>query len=340
MKRSLQRRSGFTLVELLVVVAIIGILVGLLLPAVQAAREAARRMQCQNNLKQIGLAMHNFESTYQRFPSAGGQSQSYWNFQTPATYGYENGGWHYQILPFMEQNNIANLRQSQGWFGAPQGISVSRAKVPSFNCPSRGERLAIFSWTVVALNDYAGVMRTWNYGDWPGFQWDSSVGPNPGEGQRIWTGVLAKDHHVQDNVSPPQVTPIVRVKIGDVQDGTSNTMMVAEKAVEARWYTITDRDWAWWDLMGYYHNADWGTMRIFGVRLTPDNGHPAEPWINPDGEGKHTQFGFGSAHPGVINAVYADGSVRGFSYNTAWQVLDSVGQRASGQVIDLSLLNN
>ena len=101
-------RRGFTLVELLVVIAIIGILIGMLLPAVQQVREAARRTTCMNNLRQIGLASLNFESARMSFPTAGGQSNAFWDTgeELRQRHGHENLGWLYQILPFMEQQNL------------------------------------------------------------------------------------------------------------------------------------------------------------------------------------------------------------------------------------------
>ncbi len=111
------KRSGFTLVELLVVIAIIGILVGLLLPAVQMARESARRTQCTNNLKNVGLAFQNHEGTYKVLPTSGyDSSQLPWFSGTgapagtgsPYTGDKQLGGWAYQILPFMEQGNVYN----------------------------------------------------------------------------------------------------------------------------------------------------------------------------------------------------------------------------------------
>jgi prepilin-type N-terminal cleavage/methylation domain-containing protein/prepilin-type processing-associated H-X9-DG protein len=105
-------RLGFTLIELLVVIAIIGVLIALLLPAVQKVREAANRTQCANNLKQIGLAMHNFHDTYGVFPNQGGQSWSgiaYDSSGTPLGYKYQTAGWLFQILPFIEQDNLYKL---------------------------------------------------------------------------------------------------------------------------------------------------------------------------------------------------------------------------------------
>src|SRR5437762_2822289 len=126
-------RKGFTLIELLVVIAIIAILIGLLLPAVQQVREAASRAQCQNNLKQIGLALHNHASAYKYFPTSGAQSAAF----GVTGVGFETMGWGYQILPFIEQNNLYKVGKESGPWGwnAAIGKSMVEVPVPTYLCP-------------------------------------------------------------------------------------------------------------------------------------------------------------------------------------------------------------
>ncbi len=170
MKKSLRRR-GFTLVELLVVIAIIGILVGLLLPAVQQAREAARRMQCSNNLKQLGLAAHNYESTFKRFPALGHSGSG------PGAPGLGNGsGWPYSwgisILPYIEQaplfsNIMAQARPAGPGLPTPWSTANNawenanwKAQIPGFVCPSdtpptnRGESPSLLNYKACLGDDY------------------------------------------------------------------------------------------------------------------------------------------------------------------------------------------
>src|ERR1700750_3084657 len=138
-------RGAFTLVELLVVIAIIGILVALLLPAIQAAREAARRSQCQNNLKQIGSAMLNFHETKKAYPSAGTNSDDYYytDPKVAATAGFERFGWGKQILPYIVESGICDPAKShRGIEEVPEfnKRALGEMVVTAYSCPSRGQR--------------------------------------------------------------------------------------------------------------------------------------------------------------------------------------------------------
>lgn len=337
------RKSGFTLVELLVVIAIIGILMGLLLPAVQQAREAARRAQCLNNMRQIGLAAFNYESSKQHYPTAGGCSETYWAEQNAPANGFQNAGWGFQLLPYIEQDNLYQLRNGNGWFGGPS--SLARTRIPGYNCPSRGERVANLGWTTVALGDYAGVMASWNDHlgrsnfQW-GFEWNNAANVNPAETAGfVWTGIISKDSHTNVTTTPVTVTKLPKVRIATVTDGTSNTIMFMEKGVDQNNWSINVGAWDWWDLMGYHHNADWANMRMPDVKPMNDSTtRPYYTWISGNSDNRYTEFGFGSPHSGLMNAVMGDGSTRNFDIDIDLTVLDFVGQRSDKQVVDSSAL--
>ncbi|MFT7631401.1 MAG: prepilin-type N-terminal cleavage/methylation domain-containing protein, partial [Mariniblastus sp.] len=313
------KRKGFTLVELLVVIAIIGILIGMLLPAVQQVREAARRTDCMNRIRQLALACHNFESSYKAFPSAGGAVDQYWNESNKAIYGYENASWMYQILPFIEQNAVYDLRQTAG-----MQDGISPIPVKAFNCPSRGQRFANLGWTTFALGDYAGVMASHNDPEWEGFAWQETD-PVPSEATQVWTGILCKGGQV--NTGTGAVVKFGKIGFGRITDGSSNTILLAEKAVSAKHYNIDGQDWDWWELMGYYTGADWPIMRQFGALgadgTTGGDRFEVGVWgdseVRPDyigrnGAGRTQEFGFGSPHSGgVFSAAFGDGSVRAIS---------------------------
>ena len=149
------RQRGFTLVELLVVIAIIGILVGLLLPAVQAAREAARRMQCQNNLKQLGLSFHNYESATKRFPGGVGPFGCCW------------GTWQVGVLPYMEQSAMYSIYQNYGGsdatgirYGGAVNRPVTSSRIPTLTCPSDTSNAPIGASATLAAITNPGALRS------------------------------------------------------------------------------------------------------------------------------------------------------------------------------------
>lgn len=339
MRYQSKKKSAFTLVELLVVIAIIGILIGMLLPAVQQVREAARRSTCMNNMRQMGLAAHNFESAYQHMPTAGGCSQQYWDEQNGPQYGFENAGFHYQILPFIEQATLYDQRRVGGWFGGAP--SLSEANIISFNCPSRSMRIGILGWTIIHLADYAGVMNSWNDIDRPagasfGFAWNNNGPPHPNEEEWVWTGMIAKGGHVHVGGNP-QVFRFTQVGFGAIDDGTTNTIMFMEKACPPEQYmSDSSITWEWWEKMGYFHNADWGTMRTTGEPLVND-GAPRPQWQQDQAAGNNgrmPQFQFGGPHPGQTMAVLGDGSTRGIRNAIDLLTLNTLGKRSSGRVVE------
>ena len=341
-------KRGFTLVELLVVIAIIGILIGMLLPAVQQVREAARRTECLNNMRQIGLASLNFESSRMFFPTAGGTTASEYEGGREVNapqFGFENAAWSYQILPFIEQNNLHALRST-----LPGNWSlIYEQTVNAYTCPSRGPRFKIANGgtETTFTGDYAGVIGSWNGafvglngdnqfvgGDYGGFQWQVAAHDlNENEGANVWQGIISKEAHARYDTD--QVTKVARVST--IPDGTSNTLLYMEKAADSRYYTfLTEeaKDGGFWE-GGIAKPSDWSCIRGFMADppILADN-FAREP--DADSGLIAPEFGFGSAHPGTTNAVLGDGSSHAINNAGAGLALNQLGTRAGGEVIDIN----
>lgn len=346
--RKVPHQRAFTLVELLVVIAIIGILIGMLLPAVQQVREAARRTACQNNMRQVALACINFESANGHFPTAGGQALSFFDTgeEFEARFGFENLGWMFQILDYIEQGNLADLRENFGYFGG--GTPMLEQSIPTYVCPSRGQRFLDYVEGPRALSDYAGVMSGWNEPGWQDLQFRHYMPPNDNENGTVYTGLIAKGGH--HNVNDPNNTQVYsKVGYGAARDGASNTFLVAEKAVRAENYFLSDTPgFPFWEGQGQFFGADFPTMRIFAPEMGStgsSNGRPLVPvlgdakgrasWQFVNGE-QTQEFGFGSAHSGVFNATLGDGSVHIVSENADLSLLNSLGHRADGSAVTVN----
>ena len=352
-------RKGFTLVELLVVIAIIGILIGMLLPAVQQVREAARRTQCLNNMRQIALASLNFEASKMHFPSAGLTPDAFatdatgnqWSGGNRSPFGRENLSWAYSILPSIEAANIQNIRAEQSIW-ALRGLGQS---IPFYSCPSRGERFnATSSGEMRAVTDYAGFFVDHEYltdrglpvtvVDGQGFQFDATKNEVPGEQRNIWAGIIASGGNV--NVRSPSGSDFFTlakyplIGFGAVSDGSSNTIMFGEKAASsANYTTVTPNGWeAWWENSGMIHNG-WPTMRGTGSNI---GGFVADNQMSnvliDDAMGYRIDTGFGSPHPGTVNVSLGDGSTHSLSIDTPVDQIYQAGHRADGSIINLQEL--
>jgi prepilin-type N-terminal cleavage/methylation domain-containing protein/prepilin-type processing-associated H-X9-DG protein len=295
----LDRRLGFTLVELLVVIAIIGVLVALLLPAVQAARESSRRMQCSNHLKQLGLGAHNHADIYGHFPTAG--RSGYVGVRTvgPAIGKDQEWGWMYQILPFIEQKNL--------WENTNDN-TVKQTPIKIYFCPSRRSQAIILPLANGALCDYVGNsgagLNSFKTANWmPVGSTYAGLG-----GHGVIAAVLP--------ATSPAINPL---RFADIPDGTSNTMLASEKALSTAFYRGGDGN----DNQGWWRGMD---SDIVGGIYVPVSPTPApayklqadQKWGAPGVSNTYNYSGnfsmFGSAHPGGINAALCDGSVRVIRY--------------------------
>lgn len=351
--------SGFTLVELLVVIAIIGILVALLLPAVQAARESARRMQCVNQMKQFGLAAQNHVDTFGFFPTGGVSSgviiEDYAEADRPFSAPKQGLSWGFQLLPYLEEGAIADLTTS---------AALRTSSVSLYNCPSRrgpvqntaGDPDDTFTYYGRWLWDYAalapgptrseleaaGFTGTFEQyvdqfvgGNVPGF-WGMFSGPTlniqPASqltGNYVgYLGVTVRSSYFVKGKTGFNGSPVVTdlgytppTKMSRITDGTSKTGVYCEKRVGVNQYAGSSPA----DDAGWSDGWDFDTVRSTLSPPTPDSGDL------PDGfKGSVTA---GSAHPGGLNVAFADGSVRSLNYDIDLETFNQIGHRSDGEVI-------
>ena len=325
---------GFTLIELLVVIAIIAILVALLLPAVQQAREAARRTQCKNNLKQIGLALHNYHDINKVFPpgrvrthQSGIQS---WNTS--------NVSWAARILAQIDQKPLFD-RVDWGQTKGNRGVNAAnpggamRARLPAFRCPSDpldggGKRLQLPDGTILTgaspNNNYGQTNYLGNLGTYARIQ---NMGNRGARGR--FTGIFSQNS---------------KVKIADITDGTSNTLLVSECAIgfPHRRVNATETN-------GVFTCPQEGPAERNGFRQTGNSWFYGErpnslvftTQVGPNSKlldcGSNTDramFASRSSHVGGVQCVLADGSVRFASESMDLSIWQNLGNKRDGNVVE------
>ncbi|WP_166830958.1 DUF1559 domain-containing protein [Thalassoroseus pseudoceratinae] len=327
--RNLSSRRGFTLIELLVVIAIIAILIALLLPAVQQAREAARRTECKNKLKQLGVAMHNFHDVYKAFP--------YGSYDDDNV----NWGWNVHLLPFMEQTNIYDALKTAGMFVPPSfssssvgvsnvdsvanhnvsnslGNNATQNVLSALICPS--DILPEQANNNYGKSNYLGNMG--NVRNWPN-QALSDWGCNTGVRGDTLNGVYRSSNN-NTNIYPTAMRDII--------DGTSNTVCIGEVSVSENVTASNIGDgaypiWAGGNPNGRGCGDELGLgshLRLMD-RITPINQR-----INAE-----SNLSFGSQHPGGAQFVFGDGSVSFLSENIDVVTYENLGQRNDGQVVTI-----
>jgi prepilin-type N-terminal cleavage/methylation domain-containing protein/prepilin-type processing-associated H-X9-DG protein len=355
-RRSLSR--GFTLVELLVVIAIIGILISLLLPAVQAARESARRTQCVNNLKQIAQAFHNYEDTHRIYAFGGQGIQRARTFVPPtggkiATGREQAWSWAYQILPYMEMQNL---------YEDLDDFKVRATPVAGYFCPSRA-RERIFH-----IPDRPGVhpaaeSAQIDYKANHGFAPTSTLNP-AGTPSYPFTGVVAQSFTAAAMVDPPTTASLNAQKTlrgtwpdvtsSNILDGTANTILAGERGIFINWWdgpkpppTAECGSGAGPECDAY--RGGWLDGITVNAYLTggwhPDATNPVrdrpEPNVTPPIPGAiRLVFGWrqwGSIHAEAANFALCDGSVRQIRYSISPDVFRRVINRQDGEALPAGL---
>ena len=348
--RKLAPSHAFTLVELLVVIAIIGVLVALLLPAIQAARESARRTQCINQLKQISLAAINHESSQGFLPSGGWGYK--WIGDPDRGFGRtQPGGWPFSILPYLEAGAAAAI--GEGLPEAEKKVALARQKVtpiPMFYCPSRhapglgyGNESSHNADQVidgafielVAKTDYAA-----NGGSLMPGRGGANLGAGPPyscvvDYPNCGATLVNQQQAFQGNGA---VVPRFGVKLQQITDGTYNTMVYGERWMHTSMHELQHEYSVQYDNSSMYQGWDWDTIRWASSHEESDGSMLGMPW--PDSQGDPGRrgpiptdcFRFGSTHPGGLNAANVDGSVHSVSFDIDPAAWNHLGGRDEGGI--------
>ena len=319
-----QSRGAFTLIELLVVIAIIAILVGLLLPAVQKVRDAAARMSCQNNLKQVGLGLMNYESAYGAYPVGDNRDET----------GGVYTAWQASILPFIEQQNIANMYNYNLDYNNPANYPAIAQQIKIYNCPSTPNQPRSDSTPDEGKNFKGGTEPRGVSDYWGCNAMETWV---PVVGNCVGSFPAFANYQIGNDFDQSRVGVLCRIgsgqtRIAMITDGTSNTFMVAESAGRPNFYgprfqmlgQLSPGEGGWADPAGAFKIK--GSNGITGA-LKP-HGAPA----NTCSMQCNNTSEIYSFHTGGCNFLFADGSVHFLSSSSSLCVIGSLATRAGGEV--------
>src|SRR5687767_5514486 len=347
--QSFRRAQGFTLVELLVVIAIIGVLVALLLPAVQSARDAARRMSCQNNIKQLAITLHNHVDVKGCFPPSG------MNTGQNGTRCYTN--WAIESLPFMEEQSLYQQYRQDRFNEDPLNAPVFQARMTKHECPSDPIRKDLelpasgpHQNQQFRHGSYRAVSGRMNmasgHGCWDTFEpqlWPNGIMEKRDRG--VLHGTAGPWNGIPQQTAIGQVGQSVSI-MGDpergsnITDGTSNTLLLGELTfIDNKPFARSNRATFWaYTYASYNQSSISQESRILNNRfgqLTPTplpngTGCAGTPGLQGDHPCKRA---FGSVHPGGINFCHADGSLRFVSYNVDVNALQAMATIEGGETL-------